>query len=75
VATLLLGAMLAYAHIYAGFGLLMVLLLTSGLLAGALAIRLAPGPRAWLAALVASAMPVLAVLGLAIKAMQDSGGY
>ena len=75
VATLLLGAMLAYAHIYAGFGLLMVLLLTSGLLAGALAIRLVPGPRAWLAALVASAMPVLAVVGLAIKAMQDSGGY
>lgn len=75
VATLLLGALLAYAHIYAGFGLLMVLLLTGALLAGALAIRLVSGPRAWLAAIAASGPPVLAALGLAIKAMQDSGGY
>lgn len=75
VATLLLGALLAYAHIYAGFDLLMVALLTAALLAGALAIRLVSGPRAWLAATVASAVPVLAALGLAVKAMQDSGGY
>jgi hypothetical protein len=75
VATLLLGALLAYAHIYAGFGLLMVLLLTGALLAGALAIRLVSSPRAWLAAVAASGLPVLAALGLAIRAMQESGGY
>jgi hypothetical protein len=75
VATLLLGALLAYAHIYAGVSLLMVLLLAGALLAGALAIRLVSGQRAWLAAIVASGLPVLAALALAIKAMQDSGGY
>jgi hypothetical protein len=75
LATLLLGALLAYAHIYAGFGLPMVLLLAAALLAGAVAMRLVPGPRAWLAALAAAALPVILVVGLAVKAMQDSGGY
>jgi hypothetical protein len=34
-----------------------------------------PGPRASVAGIVVAALPVLAVIGLAIKAMQDSGGY
>lgn len=75
LATLLLGALLAYAHIYAGFGLPMVLLLAGALLAGALAMQRVSGPRAWVAGVVVAALPVLAVIGLAVKAMQDSGGY
>ena len=74
-ATLLLGALLAYAHIYAGFAWPMVLLLAGALLAGSLLLRLMSGPRAWLAAVGMAALPVLAVIGLAVKAMQDSGCY
>ena len=75
VATLLLGALLAYAHIYAGFGLPMVLLLAGALLAASLAMRQASGPRASIAGVAVAALPVIAVIGLAVKAMQDSGGY
>jgi hypothetical protein len=75
LATLMLGALLAYAHIYAGFGLLMVLLLAGALLAASVAMRQASGPRASIAGIAVAALPVIAVIGLAIKAMQDSGGY
>jgi len=75
LATLVLGALLAYAHIYAGFSLLMVLLLAGALLAASLAMQRVSGPRASVAGVVIAALPVIAVIGLAIKAMQDSGGY
>jgi len=74
VAVLLLGALLAYAHIYAGFGLGLVLLLAAAFLADPL-MALRRQPAAWLASAVLAALPVMAVVGLAVKAMQDSGGY
>jgi hypothetical protein len=74
VAVLLLGALLAYAHIYAGFGLGLVLLLAAAFIADPL-MALLRHPAAWLASAVLAALPVAAAVGLAVKAMQDSGGY
>ena len=72
---LLLGAMLGYAGIYAGFGMPMVALLLAALLAEPLLTALRRQPAPTLAAVVLTMVPVLAAVGLAVKAMQDSGGY
>jgi hypothetical protein len=74
-AVLLLGAMLGYAVIYAGFGMLLVALLVAGLLADALlgALRRRPAPA--LPGALLTVLPVLAAVGLAVKAMHDAGGY
>ena len=73
--TLLLGAMLGYAFIYAGFGMPMLLLLVAALVADALLGALHRQPAApWPGALL-TALPVLIAVGLAVKAMQDAGGY
>lgn len=72
---LLLGAMLGYAVIYAGFGMSMVALLLVALLAEPLLTALRRQPAPTLAAAVMTMVPVLAAVGLAVKAMQDSGGY
>lgn len=72
---LMLGAMLGYASIYAGFGMPMVALLLAALLAEPLLSALRRQPAPTLAAVVLTMVPVLAAVGLAVKAMQDSGGY
>ena len=72
---LLLGAMLGYAGIYAGFGMPMVALLLAAVLAEPLLTALRRQPAPTLAAVVLTMVPVLAAVGLAVKAMQDSGGY
>jgi hypothetical protein len=72
---LLLGAMLGYAGIYAGFGLPMMTLLLAALLAEPLLTALRRRPAHVLPAALLTMIPVLAAIGLAVKAMQDSGGY
>jgi hypothetical protein len=72
---LLLGAMLGYARIYAGFGLPMMALLLAALLAEPLLTALRRRPAPTLPAALLIAMPVLAAIGLAVRAMQESGGY
>jgi hypothetical protein len=72
---LLLGAMLGYAGIYAGFGLPMMALLLAALLAEPLLTALRRRPAHVLPAALLTMIPVLAAIGLAVKAMQDSGGY
>jgi hypothetical protein len=72
---LLLGAMLGYAGIYAGFGVPMMALLLAALLAEPLLTVLRRRPAHVLPAAVLTMIPVLAAIGLAVKAMQDSGGY
>ena len=72
---LLLGALLGYAVLYAGFGLGMVALLVAALLVDPLLKALRRNPAAALPSALLTVLPVLAVLGLAVKAMQDSGGY
>ena len=72
---LLLGALLGYAAIYAGFSMTMVALLVAALLADALLSALRRNPAAALPSALLMVLPVLAALGLAAKAMQDSGGY
>ena len=74
-AVLLLGALLGYAFIYAGFGMLMVALLVAALLADALLGALRRGPAAPLPGALLTVLPVLVAVGLAVKAMQDAGGY
>lgn len=73
--TLLLGALLGYAFIYAGFGMLMLMLLVAALLANALLGALRRRPTPALPGALLTVLPVLVAVGLAIKAMQDSGGY
>jgi hypothetical protein len=73
--TLLLGAMLGYAWIYAGFGMPMLLLLVAALLADALLGALRRRPAAVLPGALLTVLPVLVAVGLAVKAMQDAGGY
>ena len=72
---LLLGAQLGYAAIYAGFSMTMVALLVAALLADTLLTALRRNPTAALPSALLTVLPVLAALGLAVKAMQDSGGY
>ncbi len=79
VAVLLLGALLVNAYLYAGFSLAYVALLAGGLLADPLVAvidraRRRSG-RAWVAATVLCAIPVLTTIGLALKTAQESGGY
>ena len=74
-AVLLLGALLGYAVIYAGFGMLMVALLVAALLAEGLLGALRRQPAATVPAALLTVLPVLVAVGLAVKAMQDAGGY
>lgn len=77
VAVLLLGALLTYAWIYAGFSLGYVILLATGVLADPVmhAINRFRRSESWMPAVVLSAIPVLVTVGLVAKAAQDSGGY
>lgn len=78
---ILLGTLLVNAHVYAGFSLGYVLLLLAGLLADPLVagfnrLRQRSGGRSsWVTAGVLTAIPVLTTIGLAIRAMQETGGY
>lgn len=77
----LLGALLANAHLYAGFPPSYIALLVAALLAQPLLDALlhrgrAPaGGWAWIPPAVLTAVPVLVTVGLAVKAASDSGGY
>lgn len=71
----LLGALLGYAVIYAGFGMLLVALLLVALLAGALLAAVRSKPLATLPGALLTVLPVLAAVGIALRAMQASGGY
>lgn len=81
VAVLLLGALLANAHVYAGFPLGYVALLAVALLADPVVEGLnrlrnrSGGAGSWVAAAVLTAIPTLVTIGLAAKAAADSGGY
>jgi hypothetical protein len=81
VAVLLLGALLANAHLYAGFSLGYVALLVGGLLADPLVasinrLRRSDGKAgSWATAAVLTAIPVAVTVGMAVKAVQDAGGY
>lgn len=81
LSVILLGTLLANAYFYAGFSLVSVLLLLGGLLADPLVagvnhLRQRPGGMgSWLTAGVVTAIPVLATIGLAVRAAQESGGY
>lgn len=80
-AVLVLGVLLTVAHLYAGFPLASVALLGAALAADPLrgaVQRLRRGtaePPAWAAATALTAIPVVATIGLALKAAQDAGGY
>ncbi|HWP11545.1 MAG TPA: hypothetical protein VNN06_06965 [Ramlibacter sp.] len=81
VAVLLLGTLLANAHLYAGFSLGYVALLLGGLLAdpvvaGVNRLRRLDGKAgSWATAAALTAIPVAVTIGLAVKAAQDAGGY
>lgn len=80
VTVMLLGTLLASAWVYADFPLGYVALIAAGLLAepGLAAIDRLRGRgsrRSWLPAAVLTAMPVMAAVALAVKAMMDAGGY
>jgi hypothetical protein len=78
VAVLLLGTLLATAHLYAGFPLDYVALLAGALLVDPLLAALRRSGRGglpWIPAAVLTALPVAVTVVLAVKAMQDSGGY
>jgi hypothetical protein len=81
VAVLVLGTLLANAHLYAGFSLGYVALLVGGLLADPLVAginklrRLDGKAGSWATAAVLTAIPVAVTVGLAVKAAQDAGGY
>jgi hypothetical protein len=76
LAVLLLGALLANAHVYAGFPLGYVALLAGALVVDPVlaALRRSPG-LPWVPVAVLTAIPVLVTLALAVKAAQDHGGY
>lgn len=74
-AVLLLGALLGYAFIYAGFGMRLVTLLVAALRADALLGALRRRPAATLPGALLTVLPVLVAVGLAVRAMQDAGGY
>lgn len=81
VAVLLLGTLLVSAYLYAEFSLVYVALLVGGLLADPIVEgvnrlrKRSSGIGSWLTAAVLTAIPVLATIGLAVKAMQAAGGY
>jgi hypothetical protein len=84
LAVLVFGALLANAHLYAGFPLGYVALLVAAMLAAPLlvaAMLAAPllsvltRQRRWLAGALATLVPVAVTVALAVKSMQDSGGY
>lgn len=81
LAVLMLGVLLANAHLYAGFSLGYVALLALAVLADPLWALLrrarAEGNAVagWATAAVLTAIPVVVTIGLAVKAAQDSGGY
>jgi hypothetical protein len=74
-AVLVLGTLLASAHLYAGFSLGYVALLAGALVVDPLLAALRRGGLPWVPAAVLTALPVLVTVALTIKAMQDSGGY
>lgn len=80
-AVLLLGVLLANAHLYAGFSLGYVALLAIAVVADplwSLLRRTRPqgdAIAAWATAAVLTAIPVVATIGLAVKAAHDAGGY
>lgn len=80
-AVLLLGALLTNAYVYAGFSPVYAALLAGGLLADPVVAGInrmrkrSGGAGSWIAAAVLTAAPVLATIGLAVQAMQESGGY
>jgi len=80
-AVLLLGVLLTNAYLYAGFSPLYLALLAGALAADPLVAALdrlrrrSSGAGSWITAFVLTALPVLATVGLAVKTMQESGGY
>jgi hypothetical protein len=80
-AVLLLGVLLANAYVYASFSPVYVTLLFGGLLADPVVAAVnrlrnrSGGVGSWITAAALTAVPVLATVGLAVKTMQDSGGY
>lgn len=81
LAVLMLGVLLANAHLYAGFSLGYVALLVAAVVADPLlsAFRRArpegSDAAGWATAAVLTAIPVVVTIGLAVKAAHDSGGY
>lgn len=80
-AVLVLGALLANAHVYAGFPLAYIALLIGGLLSDTVVAGLnrlrkrSGGAGSWATAAVLTAIPTVVAIGLAVKAAADSGGY
>jgi hypothetical protein len=80
-AVLLLGVLLTNAYLYAGFSPVYVALLAGALLAdpavaGMDRLRRREGSAgSWITAAMLTTAPVLATIGLAVKTMQESGGY
>jgi hypothetical protein len=77
-AVVVLGTLLATAHLYAGFSLGYVALLAAALLIDpvlAALRRSAHGGLPWIPATVLTAIPVLVTVVLAVRTMQESGGY
>jgi hypothetical protein len=78
---LVLGTLLLQAHVYAGFPLAYVALLLAASVADTAPALLAKRGaaaiswRARAASFVLTLVPVVVVVGLAVKGMQDSGGY
>jgi hypothetical protein len=75
-----LGTLLLQAHVYAGFPLVYVALLVAAAVAdiGAALLANRGGAITWrarAAAFTLTLVPVVVVVGLAVKGMQDSGGY
>lgn len=75
VAVLVFGTLLANAQLYAGFSLGYVALLAGALLVDPLLAALRRSGLPWVPAAVLTAIPVLVTVGMAVKAVQDSGGY
>jgi hypothetical protein len=80
-ATVLLGALILLAYLYAGFSLGYVALLVIALLADALlaaGMRLRGGkqrPRSWIPAAVLTVIPVAVTIAMVLKTAQEHGGY
>lgn len=80
-AVLMLGVLLTNAYVYAGFSAVYVALLAGALFADPVVAGIdrlrnrAGGAGSWITAGVLAALPVLVTVGLAVKTMQESGGY
>ena len=80
-ATVLLGALILNAHVYAGFSLgyvalLVLALLADPLLAAAGQLRgRARTSGSWIPAAVLTVIPVVATIAMVLKAAQEHGGY